>query len=210
MTAAVTQGTVDGVMEYIDFLIEKGYAPSSAVSPWKSAVRTVFSTVEGEGKDYGKVDVRGLDIEEYMTRYGTLVRGKLKQESVVAYRQRVTRAIESYREYLDNPDGWRPPSVRRSSRRAVPDKVESGNGGTATKSHGPHTTEGAPSNGHGNGNGSSLIDYPFPLRTGQIAHVRLPSRLDRNDADRLAAFIRTLVFDPQLELPEKTGTEGGE
>jgi hypothetical protein len=50
-----------------------------------------------------------------------------------------------------------------------------------------------------------LIDYPFPLAGGQIAHLRLPQRLERVDAERIAAFVGTLVLEAQKEIPEHTG-----
>jgi hypothetical protein len=46
-----------------------------------------------------------------------------------------------------------------------------------------------------------MVDYPFPLRSGQIAHVRLPARVEREDAERMSASLRTLVIDPRRELP---------
>jgi hypothetical protein len=69
---------------------------------------------------------------------------------------------------------------------------------------------------NGNGNGhtvgpeaevSSLIDYPFPLRSGQVAYLKLPMRLDKADAERLGTFVRTLAFEPVLELTATTGEE---
>lgn len=44
------------------------------------------------------------------------------------------------------------------------------------------------------------MDYPFPLRAGGVAHLRLPKKLERDDAERLAVFIRALVFDRQGEI----------
>lgn len=58
--------------------------------------------------------------------------------------------------------------------------------------------------------GSQLIDYPFPLVSGTLAYLRLPRRLEKADADRLGAFIRTLVLEPQRELAERAGFEGAE
>ncbi len=199
MTDHIAAGTADGLIEYCDYLIGKGYAPPSAVNPWKSAVKQVFSTVE-DGDDYGALDVKGLNLDEYMSRFETKVRGKLKQESVTAYRQRVKKALDSYREYLDNPNGWQPPSVRQAARRAP--------NGKATAPKGTGNGKAAKGNGQApDANGSSLIDYPFPLQSGQIAHVRLPAKLEKGDADRLATFVRTLVFEPVLELSEKAGSE---
>jgi hypothetical protein len=38
-------------------------------------------------------------------------------------------------------------------------------------------------------------EYPFPLRDGSLAWVRLPGNLTTDDAARLGAFIQTLVVD---------------
>jgi hypothetical protein len=40
---------------------------------------------------------------------------------------------------------------------------------------------------------ASFVAYPFPLRSGEIARLHLPPRLDADDAERLTAFIRALV-----------------
>lgn len=54
-------------------------------------------------------------------------------------------------------------------------------------------------------NGADLIDYPFPLRSGQVANLRLPKRLEKKDSERLGAFLETLVLEPQREIPAATG-----
>lgn len=55
--------------------------------------------------------------------------------------------------------------------------------------------------------GERPLDYPFPLQTGQIANLRLPVRITKADAERMAAFIRTLAFEPELQI-EPPGKEG--
>jgi hypothetical protein len=192
-------GTVEGLIDFCDFLIDKGYATVAAVNPWKSAVKQVFAMVEGDD-DYGSVDVRSIDLDEYLRRFEMKARGKLKVESVAAYRQRATRAIESYRAYADDSGSWRPPRFRGTKRADAADQPK------------PRTNAKPETNGNGgsshesNGATSALIDFPFPLRSGQMAHLRLPLKLEKDDAERLAAHIRTLVSEPQLELPEKAGT----
>lgn len=195
MAAELSSGTVDGLFAYLDYLIERGYAPASAISPWKSAVKQTFSTVEGN-EQYGNMDLTTVDLDDYLNRYAVKASGtgNVKQESVVAYQRRVTKAIESYREYVNDPTSWRPPKLRASIKRSrpTPEKESNGNG------HAPEIPQ-------AHANGSTLMDYPFPLRSGQIAHVRLPVRLDKADADRLATFIRTLVFEEQRALAEHAG-----
>jgi hypothetical protein len=194
----VGSGTVDGMLGFLDFLVEKGYATHVAVHPLKAVTRTVFSTMEGE--TFGDFDVRTFDADEYMDRFQNRVPGKYKQESLVSYRQRLKRTVAAYREYLEtgNVSAIRSSRTPRQRQAAKPTA-------TTTKP----TVNG---NGSGNGHGDapqhdparSLIDYPFPLRSGHVAHLRLPMQLEKVDADRLGAFIRTLVFEPQLEIPATT------
>lgn len=40
-----------------------------------------------------------------------------------------------------------------------------------------------------------IISYPFPLSTGEIAELILPERISAEDAERLVAFIQTLVVE---------------
>jgi hypothetical protein len=49
------------------------------------------------------------------------------------------------------------------------------------------------------------MEYPFPLRGGQMAQLRLPTRLDKSDAERLCVFIRTLPMEEQAQIPRRTG-----
>ena len=52
---------------------------------------------------------------------------------------------------------------------------------------------------------STLLDFPFPLSTGDLAHLRLPRGLTVRDAERIGAFVRTLAFEPASESREEPG-----
>jgi hypothetical protein len=199
-------GTANGLLAFCDYLMERGIAPSSAVQPWKSAARQVFTRVEGT-EDFGDLDVRGLDVDEYMERFVHKTHGEYKRHSLNAYESRFRRAVESYRGYLADPMGWRP-KLRGSSRRTTD---ASGNGRSrAQASSQVPAAPGARSSPAGVAASSvpALIDFPFPLQSGQIGHLYLPSPLDKEDADRLTQFIRALVFDRPAQLP--SGESGGE
>ncbi len=185
----ISSGTVDGLVAFCDYLIEKGYAASGAVTPWKSAAKQVFEAVEGP--TYGEFDVRGLNLDDYLMRWETMQRGKYKAESIQSYASRLRRAHEAYLAYLES--GTTPQLGRRTTRRRE------------AAAQAPATAE-MRANGYGGGGNApatvaDLVDYPFPLQSGQLAYVRLPRQLYRGDAERLAAFVRTLVFEPQAQLP---------
>ncbi|HMI80963.1 MAG TPA: hypothetical protein VK480_04180 [Solirubrobacterales bacterium] len=175
-------------------MIDKGYAPAGSITPWKSAAKQVFSTVEGD--EFEGADVRTFDIDEYMSRFENRSIGKYSHESLRAYRQRFRKAVEAYRAYLADPN-WRPPAKRTPR----PKRAEAGTAATKRPKASPpsaqtdQTKPAPPSSG-------TLIAYPFPLKNGQMAQLHLPTQgLDRADAERLTHFIRALVFDQPAQLP---------
>jgi len=179
----INSGTVDGLLAFCDYLIEKGYATSGGVSPWKSAVKQVFEAVEGP--EYADTDVRELDLDSYLRRWENMERGHYKAESLQSYGSRARRAHEAYLAYLEN--GTTPKLGRRTPRRKETDARSD----TATTPQ---------RNGGGGSGGASavadLVDYPFPLRSGQLAYLRLPRQVERSDAERIAAFVQALVSEP--------------
>jgi hypothetical protein len=189
----IASGSAGGLLAFMDFMIAKGYGTSSAISPWKSAARQIFSIVEGD--DFEELDVRTFDIDEYMGRFENRSIGKYSSDSLRAYRQRFRKAVEAYRAYLADPN-WRP-----VARRAQKPKKANGQAPKRVK----RETRDASSDGALGPPPSSpsgaLIAYPFPLKNGQMAQLHLPTQgLDREDADRLTHFIRALVFDQPAQL----------
>lgn len=190
----IATGNAAGLMAFMDFMIDKGYAPAGSITPWKSAAKQVFSTVEGD--EFEGADVRTFDIDEYMSRFENRSIGKYSHESLRAYRQRFRKAVEAYRAYLADPN-WRPPAKRTPR----PKRAEAGTAATKRPKVSPpaaqadQTKPTPPSSG-------TLIAYPFPLQNGQMAQLHLPTQgLDRADAERLTHFIRALVFDQPAQLP---------
>lgn len=184
-TKKIASGTAEGLSEFIDWLVEKGYATRGSVGPWQSATRQVFRTVEGE--DYGAVDISGLDPDEYMDRFEKLAAGQYKIESLASYRSRFRKALEAYGEYLSQKNL---PTFRASPRRRKAPRPKGKPGTSGPKVETKSTERSEPSAGVGLG----LIEYPFPLRSGDVARLRLPAQLEAGDADRIAAFVQTLVF----------------
>jgi len=189
-------GNVTGLLAFMDFMIDKGYGTAGMINPWKSAARQVFSTVEGD--DFEGLDVRNLDIDEYIDRFENRSLGKYSSESLRAYRQRFRKAVEAYRAYLADPN-WRPQAKRaaRSKKGEEAAPKRSGRNSRVKKADvepvaaSPHPVPSSP----------ALIAYPFPLKNGQMAQLHLPTQgLEREDADRLTHFIRALVFEQPAQL----------
>jgi hypothetical protein len=198
----IAGGNAGGLLAFMDFMIDKGYGSAGAISPWKSAAKQVFSTVEGD--DFEGLDVRTFDIDEYMDRFQNRTIGRYSSGSLRAYRQRFRKAVEAYRSYLADPN-WRP-ALKRNPR---PKKAD-GDGAKRSKSTaGPRVeSSAAASPSHPPAPSASLIAYPFPLKGGQMAQLHLPTQgLDSEDAERLIHFIRALVFDQPAQLEAGTSEE---
>ncbi|MGH2923107.1 MAG: hypothetical protein ACRDKH_03630 [Solirubrobacterales bacterium] len=188
----IASGSAEGLMEFIDWLVEKGYATRAAVGPWKSASRQVFRIVEGE--PYGGLDVSSLDPDEYMDRFEKLAAGQYKLESLASYRSRFRKAIEAYRGYLSEK---KIPSFRVSPTRKSRPKAKQSHKPARGSSLGRHPDTASTPERATSTAGLGLIEYPFPLNSGEVARLRLPAKLDAGDADRIAAFVQTLVFKPR-------------
>lgn len=194
-TPDIATGTAAGLMDFMDFMIDKGYAKPSAITPWKSAAKQVFSTLEGE--DFGGLEVRNLDVDDYFARFENRSMGKYSADSLTAYRSRFRKAVDSYQSYLQDPN-WKPSAgtFRRATGRPT-----TSTGGTAA------THDETASAAKSSAPSPSLITYPFPLRSGQVAQLHLPTQLDQTDAERLVHFVRALVFDPPRQLPSGSPDE---
>lgn len=183
-------GTAAGLMEFFDFLVSKGYATPAAVTPLKSASRQILSTVDGD--DFAGIDVRTLDAEEHLDRFANMVVGQYKHESLIQYRNRFKRGLAAYLTYLNDKQI---PSFGGSTQKRGAERAAGKSKASARRDAPALASPSIPAS-----TAERLIDYPFPLRSGQIAILRLPVGLERIDAERMGAFIRTLVLDPQREL----------
>jgi hypothetical protein len=187
-TQNISTGTLAGFDEFITWLISKGLMRSAAAEPLRSATRQIMLVVEPDNPD---LDLRTVDTEDVMGRFEKLAGHKYAPESLRSYANRFNRGIALYRQYLDNgASNFKPPAGRKVRPRVAQPGSSSDSPVMATV--GPRRPEATPT--------QSLIDYPFPLRSGGIAHLYLPAKLEMDDADRLAAYVRALVFEPQRQL----------
>jgi hypothetical protein len=189
-TGKIGTGTLEGLDEFCDWVIGKGLMRAAAAEPLRSATKQILAVVEPNNPS---IDLRTIDTDDIMGRFETLAGQKYAPDSLRAYRQRFNRAIDLYRQYLDKgAANFKPPAGRAPRRRTTEPSVSAnGSKGTGTAMS-PQLPAG--------GTSTALIDYPFPLRTGAIAHLYLPSPLEKEDAERLAAYVRALVFEPQRQI----------
>jgi len=149
------------------------------------------SQVLGALDDWEQLDVRSLDIEDVAQRFQNRRSKDFKPASLEAYKRRFQQAVDLFLKYVEAPSSWKPGIRKRRSnaprRVSRPDQVE----------HNEHAEPDAPQGMVVPRDG--LLNYPFPLGEGRIAHLKLPGDLKLADVRRLSAFLQTLAvdFDPK-------------
>jgi hypothetical protein len=193
----IEEGSVEGMLEFLQELVDTQAMSSGQIVPLRSALRKVLSTVDGE--DWRQRGVYDIDIELYMARFNLLTRTSYTDQSISAYKSRISKAIFWYKKRLDDPE-WVPTSEVGSV------WIQHG---TTGKFNGPQSwlyrSEGAnkavtvrssdawSSTHNQQVKEADFITYPFPLSEGRVARLNLPQKLNREDVARLGAFLNSLV-----------------
>jgi hypothetical protein len=195
MDNQIGSGTAKGLLEFLDQLVEKGRASSGGVVPLKSAFKQILSSVDKES--WQETDVRTIDIDDYMDRFGVLTNGKYSADSLKTYRSRFLKAISWYKNFLTQP-GWAPPKSGPGRKaKTAPTEKETVSAETTAKHDAPVTTIVEPLNSTASSakEQNDLIAYPFPLRASRIVNLYLPVDLTLAEAKRLGRFLESLSID---------------
>ena len=153
------------------------------------ATRAAVAQVLGAIGDPSQIDVRQLDIEDALRRFENMKKKEFTPDSLRTYKSRFRQAVASYLSYLDDPGGWRPqgrPAAGARARLAARQSREHEPSPAGPAQEQPVPTE---------LQRGRMMDYPFPLGEGVIAHLVLPLELTPGHVKRLMAFMNTLLVD---------------
>jgi len=134
--------------------------------------------------DLESVDIAALDGEATFSRFQNLKGRGLKPRSLQDYRRRFLVAVASYRSYIADPSSWKAPGQERQARS---DANGSQRSRAAERDKGTQNSS----------DGAELVVYPFPVRGGITAQIKLPRDLTTMEARRLVAFIMSLAVDSE-------------
>jgi hypothetical protein len=109
--------TLPGLLGFLDWMADKGYAPSNTVSSRKAAVNKVISAL---GPDESSA-VLNIEVEDAIKRFATKHGGDYSTESLQSYKSRLRTALDDFRAYKSDPVGFRP--VGRLALRPKPEKA---------------------------------------------------------------------------------------
>jgi hypothetical protein len=175
------------LVDHWSWAAEKGLMNRSTAAGRRSACVQVLSILE----NWETVDVAQLDINDLLMRFQNLKKKEFKPNVLEVYKKRFVAARESYLEYLQNPGGWRPSSQERA--------VKEGSRKTAKQPALTPWRDNTDKSGSEQVAGTStppgLAEYKFPLRSGIVVRLFLPSDLNKSDVQRLSGFLEMLVVD---------------
>lgn len=175
------------LVDHWKWAAEKGVMKSNTANALRAACTQVLSVIDG----WETVDVRSLDVEDVYRRFQNKRNKDFKPDSLEAYRRRFTHAVGMFLKYVEDPSSWKAPS-RESSARASRKERNGASEGAQPEVRSPQA-ERAPTPSIQSG----LVDYPFPLREGRLAFLRLPTDLKLSEVKRLTAYLNTLAVDAE-------------
>ena len=138
------------------------------------------------------MDFSTADLDDIQSRFETLTLSEYKHESQVTYGKRLRNAVNAYLSFVET---GKPPQLRKPRQASSPKAETNSN----VRSIGPtKSSSGTPAD-------PKLVKFPFPMTDGTLAELSLPTPISKQDAERLATFVRTLAIDSQRQIPAETG-----
>lgn len=185
-------GTIGGLIDYLDQLVDKGRATVGATRPLKIATTKVMETVEGSG--WKNVSTDGIDADDYISRFKNMTadKGTYTTSSYDAYSYRLKRALSWYQNSLQTP-GW-VPSVGKSRGKAAVEKPEN-----SAANDNPKNVREVNKPKEIPMRDGELINFSYLLRPDTVVNLYLPPQITGKDVQRLKKFLDTLPFEAEGE-----------
>lgn len=179
--------TGKALVDFWRWVAEKGLMNTNTAGALRAACAQVLGILD----DWETLDVRALDVDDVLRRFVNKRSKDFKPETLEAYKRRFVLAVREFLKYANDPSSWKPPAQERAARRGrerAADSTEPDEPSVTTTSR--PAAPSAPVSG--------LVEYPFPLREGRFAYLRLPVDLNQADVKRLTAYLNTLVVDSSV------------
>lgn len=181
-----------GLREFLEWVVKRGEVnPSTGNAQRVAATKVLASDDDPDG-----VDVRSIDVEQLLTRFENLNREHYSSASMATYKTRFRKAVSMYLAWLDGDPTWK--NVLRTRRRSgLVALRKSSFSETSDVEAAEQTASATDANqfSYARRATSPTVTYQMPLRPDLLVEIQLPVDLTVSDADRVAAFVRSLAFD---------------
>jgi hypothetical protein len=180
--------TGKALVEHWKWASDKGLMNENTANGYRAACNQVLGVLD----EWETLDVAAIDIDDVMRRFINKRSKDFAPGSLVAYKRRFAQAVAEFLSYTKSPETWKPSMPERPSSRKE-NRVDVALRGVGAV--GSVGTMGATIEASITPNRTGLVEYPFPLREGRFAYLRLPADLNAADVKRLVAYLNTLVLE---------------
>lgn len=182
----MTDKSLTGLLEFLDWTAEKGLMAKNTVGGRKAAASNVLGVLDPEEKG----DVTAVDLDHAMTRFVNLHGRKYTTNSLNVYKSRTHAAISDFQKWLNDPLTFKPYSNKGDKKPVKPSqKAEKGS---------------LPKGATGDNQGQSLPSisqpasanvFPIPIRETVVVRIHgLPFDLTPAEAKKIAAVIQAMAM----------------
>lgn len=176
-----TEKSRQKLLEFLDYLADKGLVAKATVASRKAAAGKVLGILSDEEAH----DVTNLDLDDVMTRFNNLEGKNYTPGSLSSYLSRLKAAVDDFRTYLENPLAFRPSVQMRDKRKPEGKKGEPAPAHTDQQHSAERQLVKAPLS-------SSIL--PIPIRPDTTVFVQgLPYDLTEAEAAKVANVIRAMA-----------------
>ncbi len=179
-----TNRTRQDLLEFLDYLAEKGLMAKNTVAARKAAAKKLLGILSDEDAE----DVISVDLDHVVDRFQNLEGKNYTPGSLTTYRSRTRSALDDFEAYLDNPLAFRPNIQTRDTRPksekkkgGSPQKEKISSGGEERQRPKPHVEPSA-----------SIL--PIPIRADKTVLIQgIPFDLTSEEAAKIANVVKALA-----------------
>ncbi len=192
MTESQSKYSVEALEEFLTYLGSKGLMPKPTVVARKAACNKMLGILD----DAERIDVRQVDLDAIAERFANLEGKNYTPDSLKTYKSRVSKAVEDFVRYLENPSGFK---VKGGNAKKPSEQKFDGNGkGNNAVGMANPTTAPAAFSGEAPQDQLMTINVPVPLRKDCIAQiVGIPIDLSKSEAQKIANVIMAMSTSPE-------------
>ncbi len=174
----------NALMRFLDAVVAKGLMNANTAGGLKAACTKILDDVaDGE-------DVRGIDVNTAVIRYNNRNPGVLAPNSLAEYQRRVSRAIQDFVRWVEDPAAFKPRSRAATMKNGRKAEAKPEKSAVREQNEPPFSVHASPSVST-----SAGLPLSYPLRPDFLAQVVIPRDLTVEEARRLGAFLMTLAAD---------------
>lgn len=175
------------VLQFLDYLSNKGLMNKDTVSSRKAAVNTLLSILSDEEA----ANLKGLDVDLLLHRFAHKKGSGFKPESIRVYKSRLNSVLADFERYKRDPVNYKPNQTSRER----PQRAQNGEAQKEIPKRTP-----PPRTGGAADDEIEAIEFPIPIRKGVIVRVAgIPSDLTPEEATKIGNVILALSGSQEVD-----------